>query len=290
MFVQSNKLSDLKIYFNNKLKHQFSLNEIKLMFEFSVFKRLSLSKTDLIFGEEKLLSESDLLFFKDIIDRLLNNEPFQYVIGETLFCDLDILCDKRALIPRPETEELVYWILESFPSKNEKLSLVDFCTGSGCIALSLKNQMKESNLIATDFSTDALDLAKKNALLNNLEVSYLKHDLLTENDDFIKSHSLDCIVSNPPYIPEKDKLLMNENVLEFEPHLALFVSNDNPLIFYQRIAEIAKNKLKKNAFLFFEIHENLSGEVKRILLNLGFSSVEIKKDLQGKDRMIKAIS
>ena len=193
------------------------------------------------------------------------------------------------MIPRPETEELVYWILESFPSKNEKLRLVDFCTGSGCIALSLKHQLKESNLTATDFSENALDLAKKNAQFNKLDVLFYEHNLLLDNVDFIENHSLDCIVSNPPYIPEKDKLLMHENVLEFEPHLALFVSNDNPLVFYQRIAEIAKDKLKKNALLFFEIHENLSEEVKTILLNLEFTSIEVKKDLQGKNRMIKAI-
>ncbi|MES2589659.1 MAG: peptide chain release factor N(5)-glutamine methyltransferase [Bacteroidota bacterium] len=288
MFVQSNKVSDLKQYFYKKLEHQFSQNEIKLMFQFSLQKRLNLSASDLFLGRDVLLSESDLLFVRDIANRLLANEPFQYIVGETLFCDLTIKCDKRALIPRPETEELVFWVQESFRDKKQEYSFIDFCTGSGCIALSLKNSFPNTHILATDYSYEALVLAKENSELNKLDISFLEHDLLTDTFELMSANSIDCIVSNPPYIPEKDKSEMHENVLKFEPHLALFVSNENPLIFYQKIAEIAKKELKKDGFLFFEIHENLAKEVKAMLLNLDFSDVEIKKDLQGKDRMIRA--
>lgn len=288
MFVQSNKISELKVYFNDKLRDRFSPNETKLMFQVCLQKRLQLTSSDLLLLENIRFSESDLLFFRNVVHRLLKDEPFQYIIGETLFCDLTILCDKRALIPRPETEELVYWIKESLIYINQEISIVDFCTGSACIALALKHIFPDCKMYATDVSKEALSLAKKNAKLNHLELDFLQNDLLKEDLDFFPEESLDCIVSNPPYIPEMDKNKMNNTVLEFEPPLALFVLDDDPLIFYRKIAEIALQKLKKGALLFFEIHEHFGEQIKMILADFGFQQIEIKKDLQGKNRMIRA--
>ncbi len=289
MFVQSNKVSDLKKYFNKKLELHFSPSEVKFMFNASLEKRLSLSPEELLFSNDIRLSESDLLFVRTIAHRLLENEPFQYIIGETEFYGLKLKTDARALIPRPETEELVDWIKNSFEKLDEPLSILDFCTGSGCIALALNKIFLQASVSATDVSEQALDLAKENNQLNQLNVSFYQHDLLNEDVSFISDESLDCIVSNPPYIPEKDKLEMSENVLGFEPHLALFVSDENPLIFYQKIAEHALLKLKKGGLLFFEIHENLAEDTKNLLNQMKYHSIEIKKDLQGKDRMIKAV-
>lgn len=287
MFVQSNKVSDLKKYFVKKLENDFSANEIKLMFALSLEKRLNLSKEDLFFLNEIRLSESDLLFVRTIAHRLLENEPFHYILGETEFFGLKIICDKRALIPRPETEELVAWICAEFPL--EKLQFIDFCSGSGCIALALKSHFSDSNVLGIDISEDAITLSKENALLNKLELDFQVQDVLNASFDEIENESIDCIVSNPPYIPEKDKLKMHENVLNFEPHLALFVENENPFIFYEKITQLASKKLKKGGKLFFEIHEDFAAEIEQILRNYDLKSIEVKEDLQGKKRMVKAI-
>jgi release factor glutamine methyltransferase len=226
------------------------------------------------------------LFFREKVKKILDHEPFQYLLGETEFYGLTLKCDARALIPRPETEELVAWICETFKNK-ETLSLVDFCTGTGCIALSLKNEFSNSNIIATDISSDALDLATENASLNQLEVLFQQDDVLNSLM-FFEDNSLDCIVSNPPYIPLLDKVKMEDNVLKFEPHLALFVEDDDPLIFYSKITHIGFNKLKSNAYLFFEVHEDLSKEVVDLLYKFNFHDILVKQDLQGKNRMIRA--
>ena len=289
MFVKSNKVSDLKTYFFKKLELHFSSSEMKFMFNRALEERLKLSKEELLLANDIRLSESDLLFVRTIAHRLLEQEPFQYILGNTEFYGLEINCDKRALIPRPETEELVDWIIESFESKTKNYQLVDFCTGSACIALALKSVFSNAHIAATDVSNEALSLATENAIKNKLDIELLHHNLLLDDTDVLKNNSIDCIVSNPPYIPEKDKSEMSENVLNYEPHLALFVSNDNPLIFYQKIAEIAQEKLKPSGLLFFEIHEKLAEETKQLLRELNFQHIEIKQDLQGKNRMLKAV-
>ncbi|MCE3297323.1 MAG: SAM-dependent methyltransferase [Crocinitomicaceae bacterium] len=289
MFVQSNKVKDLKAYFSKKLELHFSPSEVKFMFSEALQKRLGLGKEELLFPDEIRLSESDLLFVRTIAHRLLDNEPFQYIIGESEFCGLPISCDPRALIPRPETEELVSWIREEFRDKTQKLQFVDYCSGSGCIALALKNYFPLAEVTGFDLSEGAVALSRENAQRNALEVTFELADVLNFPPQAISTATLDCIVSNPPYIPEKDKSGMHANVLEFEPHLALFVSNDDPLIFYRKIAELAQNQLKPGGKLFFEIHEDLSSEAESLLNTFNFTGVEIKEDLQGKKRMVKAV-
>jgi release factor glutamine methyltransferase len=218
---------------------------------------------------------------------LQNQEPFQYILGETYFYDLVIRCDERALIPRPETEELVEWICNSVDN-NEKLEVLDVCTGSGCIALALKSILKSSNVSATDISPEAIALAKKNSMLLSLDVHFIQDNALVDDEDIFTKNSYDLIVSNPPYIPMKEMEIMEKNVLDFEPNLALFVADETPLIFYKAIAEKAFRLLKPNAWLFFELHESFAEKTKELVIALGFDEVEIKLDLQGKSRMLKA--
>lgn len=286
MFVQTNSVQAVKAYFKERLQDQFSESEMKAMLKVAICERLKLSSADYLLCDSNLLSESDLLYFRSIVKRLLNNEPFQYIIGQTEFFGLELKCDARALIPRPETEELVEWVMEVAAPEN---TLIDFCTGSGCIALALKSQLPKATVYGTDVSKEALELSKENASALNLDVTFIQHDALSDYlPSTLTEQSIDIIVSNPPYIPELDKLEMQANVLDFEPHLALFVENDNALIFYKAIALQAARLLKKNGLLFFEFHERLALETKEAIEALGFVEVEIRKDLQGKDRMIKA--
>jgi release factor glutamine methyltransferase len=251
-----------------------------------ICKRFSWSRADLLINTDFRLSESDLLFIRSYVKRLQENEPFQYILGEIEFYGLTIKCDKRALIPRPETEELVDWI--SGNSNIEKV--VDICSGSGCIALALKTVYKNASILGVDISEDANDLARQNAQLNQLDVTFETADALEIQADFWNTLSdLDLIVSNPPYIPENEKGEMAANVLDFEPHLALFVENNSPIIFYERIADLAQQKLKSGGLLYFELHYLFSAEVITHLEKIGFQQIEVRKDLQGKNRMLKAV-
>ena len=287
MFVIQNTAEAVKSYFVERLNSNYSEREITFFYKESIKKRLKISNAELLFQKEIRLSESDLLFFRSIVKRLQNQEPFQYILGETYFYDLVIRCDERALIPRPETEELVDWVLNTLVSKSQTV-IVDMCTGTGCIALALKSKLKSSKVIATDLSQEALALAKKNAMLLNLGVDFIEENALVNDSDNFEMNSLDAIVSNPPYIPMKDKASMEKNVLDFEPHLALFVSDVNPLIFYKAITEKAKKILKPAGYLFFEIHEDYGVQTKELVESLGFDEVELKLDLQGKYRMLRA--
>ena len=288
MFVQTNTIQAVKSYFKERLQHHFSESELKFMFKEAVMVRLNLTASEYVLSDSNLLSESDLLFFRSVVKRLLSNEPFQYVMGKTVFFGLEIATDSRALIPRPETEELVDWITQEFP-KNSSLLIADVCTGSGCIALALKSYFLNATVFATDISQEALQLTQENAKQLNLSVKTVLSDAKTP-DSAVSSqlHQSDFWVSNPPYIPMKDKSEMLENVLTFEPHLALFVADDDPLIFYREIGKNALLNLKSGGKLFFEIHEDLSVETADLLKGIGFVNIEMRKDLQGKLRMIKA--
>lgn len=288
MFVQSNRLSDIKSLYHSRLSSVFSENEITLILKYLTIKRLNLSSIEYINSSINLLSESDLLYFNFALKRLLNNEPFQYVIGDVEFYGLELNCDARALIPRPETEELVDWILSGL-DKNDKLEIADLCSGSGCIALALKSKLPNAEIIAAELSEDAIALIEENCLKTNLHVIPLKMDVLNDASySSFEENSFDCWVSNPPYIPTKDKQMMSENVLDFEPHMALFVEDNDPLVFYSKMAENAKKYLKNIGFLFFEIHEDYSEEMKSMLELKGFVNIELRKDLQGKARIMRA--
>jgi release factor glutamine methyltransferase len=283
MFVIDNQLKTVKNYFTEQLKNLFTSTEINSMWKEIICLRLNWNRSDFILNTTFRLSESDLLFIRSYVHRLKNNEPFQHIHGITIFFGLELICDKRALIPRPETEELVAWAVEFGPYK----TIVDLCTGSGCIALGLKSKFSESDITGLDISADALSLAQENSKLTNLDIEFILADILTINVDF-SDKKWDCIISNPPYIPTNESESIAENVLNFEPEISLFVENDNPIIFYEAIVKYAKSNLSENGFLFFEIHPDFSAEISDLLNLNGFINIELRKDLQGKNRMIKA--
>jgi release factor glutamine methyltransferase len=285
MFVKDNSLASAKGYFQYQLINKFTDTELKSMWKQIICKRFNWNDSDFILNQNCKLSESDLLFVRSFVKRLLVDEPFQYILGETFFYNLKINCDSRALIPRPETEELVDWISEL----SDINKIMDVCSGSGCISLALKSVFKNANVKGIDISPEAIELSKLNASENKLDVEFNLADALNKNDLFWDSISeLDVIVANPPYITENEKQEMSANVLNFEPHLALFVESDSPIIFYQRIADLAINKLKKNGYLFFELNPLFATQICDYLSSIGFINIELRKDLQGKERMLKA--
>ncbi|MBO3699364.1 peptide chain release factor N(5)-glutamine methyltransferase [Roseivirga sp. E12] len=216
--------------------------------------------------------------------RLTHGTPYQHIVGFTEFYGRKFLTNQHALIPRPETEELVDWIVRE--NQISSPSILDIGTGTGCIPISLKAEIPNAECSAMDISAGALDLAEKNAKKNEVDVCFLQVDILNEA---LESNRYDIIVSNPPYIPNADRNQMHINVLDHEPDIALFVADETPLIFYQVIAEKSIDALRKGGHLFFEIHESLGQQVIELLASFGYSKIELRKDLQGKDRMIKAI-
>ena len=288
MFVQANSLEEIKRYFNSELSNLYTESEVKLIIKELTIKRLNISPVDFVLVLRERLSESDLLFYHDALKRLRKQEPFQYILGEVWFYDLNLKIDSRALIPRPETEELVDWIKTDLKNHSQP-TIMDLCSGSGCIALALKSLMLESNCSAAEYSEDALSLLRENTKRTNLSLDISKMDVLNEDDySCLVPNSFDCWVSNPPYIPTREKSLMAPNVLKYEPLMALFVADEDPLIFYRVIAEKALVYLKKEGVLYFEINENLTVSMLTLLEGLGFVNIEVRKDLQGKDRMMKA--
>lgn len=285
MFVKDNSIQAVKAYFNKALKEHFSERELKIITQRFICKRLNWSNSDYLMSKEVTVSESDLLFFRAAVKRLLEGEPFHHVIGDTYFYNISILTTPQALIPRPETEELVDWILMDLPEKPQRI--IDIGTGTGCIPLAIKKERKKDEVYGIDISNDAIKLAQENAQFLALDVRFIVYDILVNDANRNINKSWDVIISNPPYIPEKERAYMASHVLKYEPEGALFVPNDQPLLFYERIAIFAKEHLTQSGKLFFEIHEDLGPETIHLLENYGFDT-EMKKDLQGKDRMIKA--
>jgi len=221
------------------------------------------------------------------VDRLANGEPVQYILGCCEFFGLDFKVRSGVLIPRPETEELVELILKDH--RKEKIQLLDIGTGSGCIAVSLAKNLPEARIFAWDISPTALEIAAENALLNKVNIDLSKHDI-REYETFTKdSRQWDVIVSNPPYVCESEISEMEGHVLNHEPHLALFVKDEDPLIFYRIISEFALKTLKKGGCLYFEINSHLGEETVRLIQSYPFDSVRLFQDLSGRDRMIRAI-
>ena len=213
----------------------------------------------------------------------------QYVLHEAYFCRMKLYVDEHVLIPRPETEELVSWIIEDVRHgmRDIQRTMLDVGTGSGCIAIALKKNLPEADVYAIDVSEKALQVAKKNAVQQHTEIQFSEIDIL--NTETRKSLPvLDYIISNPPYIKEEEAFQMNDNVVKFEPHVALFVPDHNPLLFYEVISTFGLQHLKNNGKIFFEINEVSGDEVTKLLTAKGYKKIELKKDMQGKDRMIKA--
>ena len=244
-------------------------------------------------GKDLLCRRQSLL---ELAARVAKGEPVQYVLGEADFCGLTLKVEPGVLIPRPETEELVNWIVETLHTKQPTLNcqlstvncqLLDIGTGSGCIAVALSKKLENAEVEAWDVSDVALRVTKDNATKNHVKVKVKKVDILS--DDIFVLGNYDVIVSNPPYICEEEKEEMEKNVLEHEPSLALFVPNEDPLLFYRKIGLLALQLLNNGGLLFFEINRRFGKEVVTMLQELGYEAVELRQDLFGNDRMVKAI-
>jgi release factor glutamine methyltransferase len=250
--------------------------------------RLLLSKitgfdfTGLLVNKNTIISDKQRELLENYLQKLKNGMPVQYVLGETGFLGLTFKVDARVLIPRPETEELVEWILAE-ASEND--NILDIGTGSGCIPVSLKYNLPNADISACDISEEALSCASENANLNNVHVNFFKLDILGEHD---LNQTWDVIVSNPPYVPDAEKSEIKAHVLDFEPHLALFVSDNDPLIFYRKITLFAQKHLKAGGKLFFEIHRDYGEATVKLLKEMSFRNILLKKDIHGNNRMIRA--
>ena len=251
-------------------------------------------KIDRILNKHVLLRTDKIELVETYITHLLSHKPVQYVLNEAWFFGLKFFVNEHVLIPRPETEELVEWIVTALGSSKGEAegnaalnkTAFDIGTGSGCISIALKKRLPALDIVACDVSREALEVAQKNALAHLADVGFLHLNFL-DPEQWKLLPPFDIIVSNPPYIPLKDKDSMRPNVLQHEPHLALFVENDDPLIFYQAIADFAREKLNPGGSIFAEIHETLAPDVQTVFEKNRFSSIELKKDMQGKDRMIR---
>ena len=285
-------LKEYKKVFSEVLKDIFPITEIDTFFLFLAEEYLGFTRVDLVLKSDFIIDENIKILFDSALERLKNQEPIQYILGKTEFFGLPFLVDKNTLIPRPETEELVAWILEEVKIL-DNLRILDIGTGSGCIPISLAKNLDLATISAIDISEKALKVANKNAELNQVSINFLEMDILKIVDlhflfeDNSKSN-FDIIVSNPPYVRELEKSAMNKNILENEPHQALFVSDENPLIFYEKIADLATQHLSENGLLFFEINQYLGNQTVEMLSNKGFKNIELRKDIFGNDRMMKA--
>ncbi len=277
-------IKQFNTYFVSNLKNEYPETEIHSFFHLLIENTLNFSRVDIALNLTKLIEEDNLSFLKKATLSLKKHKPIQYIIGESDFFGLKFYVNKNVLIPRPETEELVDWIINS-KKNNEKIEILDIGTGSGCIAISLAKNIVNSKIHAYDISKKALKIAKKNALRNNVQIQFTENDILKTDQ---LSSNFDIIVSNPPYVRKMEAEMMKRNVLDNEPRMALFVENNNPLIFYNKIADLAKKYLKKNGELYFEINQYLADETVVLLKKKGFTKIELKKDFLGNNRMIRA--
>ena len=284
-------------YFNETLKTIYPITEIDSFFFLLLEEYLGFRRVDIVLKSDFKINQETLNLLQSATKQLEQEVPLQYIIGKTEFYGLPFVVNKHVLIPRPETEELVACVVsESSRVKTfntstkqtteiKQLKILDIGTGSGCIPISLKKQLPFAKISAIDISKEALTVAKKNAVLNNVDIHFILQDILKT---VTLDQHYDIIISNPPYVRELEKKELKNNVLKNEPHVALFVENDNPLIFYAKIAELAKKYLNKNGLLFFEINQYLGTETIDLVNKKGLKNIQLKKDMFGNDRIIVA--
>ena len=277
------KVKDIRAYLNKELCALYPKNELRGFLNLIVEYVLDFSNIDLLLYSESLINSNDVKKIIHIVSLLKEEIPIQQILGYAWFYGHKFNVNKNVLIPRPETEELVEWVLKENPAYK---SILDIGCGSGCISISLalNSTLKVTSLEVSEL---ALIQAKENAAKFMTPIKFIHADIFAKDTIFKLDH-FDIIVSNPPYVLESDKSMMSNNVLQNEPHLALFVPDDNPIKYYNTIAEIATKRLNQNGLLYFEIHEQKGSEILEMLKDKGFTSVELKQDLQGKDRMVKA--
>jgi release factor glutamine methyltransferase len=278
-------IKNLKSHFFSELQTIQEESEIESFFFILTEYLHHLKRIDVSLNPDFEVSVTDLETWNTIISELKTEKPIQYITGEAWFYGYRFEVNENTLIPRPETEELVEWIIESTKQEagSKKLNILDIGTGSGCIPISIKKEIPNAIVSAIDVSEKALIMARKNAVDNEVEVNFILQNIL-ESESLIEKY--DIIVSNPPYVRNLEKQEIKKNVLDFEPHLALFVEDTDALLFYRKIAELALTGLSPNGKLFFEINQYLGKETVTLLENLGFKNIELRKDFVGNDRMI----
>ncbi|MGB1307645.1 MAG: peptide chain release factor N(5)-glutamine methyltransferase [Oceanihabitans sp.] len=285
------KLKELQNIFHKELDSIYVKEEVDSFFFLLTEKFYQFSRLQLALDPDFTITKAEQDPIFNALHKLKQQEPIQYILKETEFYGLPFKVNKHTLIPRPETEELVELVLNCNSQRSEAspLYILDIGTGSGCIAISLAKNLPKATVYAVDVSAEAIAIAKKNAALNNVEVTFFKIDILNKSswDLEFKNLKFNKIISNPPYVRNLEKQEMKANVLDFEPHLALFVENNNPLQFYRAITEFATENLLPNGELYFEINEYLGKEMKALLKENKFEEITLHQDIFGKDRMLK---
>lgn len=276
-------LQELKHLFQNSLKTIYPISEINQLFYISIYNRLKMSKVEVLLHINDEFEDVEILH---VLERLKTSEPIQYIYQHAIFYDLDFKVSPDVLIPRQETEELVQMILDK-NKQTHHLKILDIGTGSGAIAIALSKNLQYADVYASDFSEKALQIAHENGKQNEVQIMFLKHDILKDDISIFPDH-LDVIVSNPPYIPTSISKELHSNVVLFEPHSALFVPDQDPILFYKKIAEIAYQKLKNEGQLFFETFELFHKDIIKHLEIVGFTNIQSIKDINGKNRFISA--
>ena len=278
------KIKEYRSYFVQELIPIFDEGEAESFFYLILEDKQQLKRIDLALHPDLTFSEDEIKGWNSILEQLKQEIPVQYLLGKTSFYGLDFEVNANVLIPRPETEELVEWIIKSngVLQNSKSLKILDIGTGSGCIAISLAKNIPNAQVFAIDVSERALATAKKNAVINKVEVAFINKNILETAD---LEQQFDIIVSNPPYVRNLEKQEIKKNVLDNEPHLALFVEDNDALIFYRKIAELAQKNLAENGQLFFEINQYLGKEMIDLLEKMNFKNIELRKDIYGNDRM-----
>ena len=299
MKTSSNLVRDCRKYYAGELEKIYGSDEANALIMILLEHYFNIDRMKIAMDPELRLSESEMLTLHFAVKELLKNKPVQYIIGETEFCGMRFFVNENVLIPRPETEELVNKLavtpnLSFRPKRSEveksptHISILDIGSGSGCIAISLAKLLKNSSVTAVDVSEKALEVAKKNAEANEVSVTFIKDDILNPQNRDLLNGQFDIIVSNPPYVCESEKSEMRANVLDYEPSTALFVSDNDPLVFYRKILEFAQKALKPNGEVWFEINEKFGNEMLELCHKMGFKHSEIIKDFREKDRILRA--
>lgn len=297
-------IKEYRAKFIKELSKIYDIDEAESFFYLILEEKQKLKRIDLALNPDLTFSDEEIQIWNSILEELKKEIPIQYLLEKTSFYGLDFQVNATVLIPRPETEELVDWIIESqmlevrsqkLGAESQKVKILDIGTGSGCIAITLAKNIPNAVVFAIDISEKALATAQKNAKMNQVEVHFIKNDILKVNDlekipasIFPLPSNFDIIVSNPPYVRELEKQEIKKNVLNNEPHLALFVEDSDALIFYRKIAELAQKNLTPNGQLYFEINQYLGKEMVSLLQKLNYKNIELRKDIYGNDRMIKS--
>lgn len=285
MLQETATVSDVIARFREELKHKYPEREIEQFLVMAFEEVMHIDKIDVFLRTKAPISKPQKAHFEGILEGLLNDEPIQYLLGHAHFYGLPFQVNTSVLIPRPETEELVQWVLKD--RLPDAPRILDLGTGSGCIAIALKHGMPRAQVLGIDVSVAALNLANQNASRNKLQVEFFHFDLLRQES--LGFMDFDVMVSNPPYVTPTEMEEMDANVLNYEPHEALFVPEDDPLLFYRKIVDLADGHLNRGGKLYFEINRAFGNDLAQLLRDRNYQQVELRKDLSGNDRMIRAV-